>query len=117
MPTASSSAASAVANRAASASDCPARPSVAIGGHFVNGSFSRATRPPSWSTLTHAGMLAAQRLALGGELGHLLRRFDVAAEQDHAAQIELARQRAQFHRDGRAGQAADQKLSNVASRR
>ena len=48
MPTASSSSASALANRSASASDAlPARPSVAIGGHFVNGSFSRATRPPS----------------------------------------------------------------------
>ena len=35
----------------------PLRPSVAIGGHSVNGAFSRATRPPSWSTLTQAGSL------------------------------------------------------------
>ena len=46
MPTARSSAASARANRAASATE-PARPSVAIGGHTVNGARSRATRPPS----------------------------------------------------------------------
>ena len=45
-PTARSSAASALANRAASFSS-PLRPSVCIGGHSVNGDRSRATRPPS----------------------------------------------------------------------
>ena len=59
----------------------------------------------------------AERLALGRELGHLFRRLDVAAEQDHAAEVELARQRSQLHGDARARHAADQKLSNVASRR
>ena len=34
------------ANRSASATS-PLRPSVAIGGHSVNGAFRRATRPPS----------------------------------------------------------------------
>src|SRR3954468_9944022 len=57
MPTACSSAASARANRSASFSSAglPTRPSVSIGGHSVNGRFNRATRPPSWSTLTHSG--------------------------------------------------------------
>ena len=55
-------AASARANRSASASS-PLRPSVAIGGHSVNGAFSRATRPPSWSTLTHTGMSGTSRAA------------------------------------------------------
>ena len=45
-PTALSSAASARAKRSASAT-LPLRPSVAFGGHSVNGRFSRATRPPS----------------------------------------------------------------------
>ena len=55
--------------------------------------------------------------ALRGQLGDLFRHFDVAAEQDHAAEIELPSQRSQFHRNGCARHAANQKLSNVAPRR
>ena len=81
----------------------------------MNGAFSRATRPPSWSTLTQSGRLGRQRLDVVRQLGHLLRRLDVAREQDHAAERELARQRSQLRRDRRARQAADQQLADVAA--
>jgi hypothetical protein len=63
-----SSAASAAAKRRASPSS-PRRPSTAIGGHSVNGAFRRATRPPSWSTLTHNGTDGTSCCGVVGELG------------------------------------------------
>ena len=41
----------------------PLRPRAAIGGHSVNGAFSRATRPPSWSMLTQSGRSGTSRAA------------------------------------------------------
>ena len=79
----------------------------------VKGAFSRATRPPSWSTLTQAGS-SGPSLRLGGQLRDLLRRLDVAREQDDAAQIELARQRAQLRRDRCPGEAGNQQLPDIA---
>ena len=49
------------------------------------------------------------------ELGHLLGGLDVAAEQDHAAERELARQRPHLGGDRRAGQAADEQLTDLAT--
>jgi hypothetical protein len=46
------------AKRSASASSL-LRPSVTAGGHSVNGALRRATRPPSWSTLTQSGQSRA----------------------------------------------------------
>ena len=103
--------------RAASAGS-PLRPSMAIGGHSVNGARSRATRPPSWSTLTQSGNSAASVLRVARELGHLLGRFDVAAKQDDAAELKLARQRSAAP-EGIvvAGKAADQQLADVTANR
>ena len=58
---------------------------------------------------------APERLDLSGELGDLLRRLDVAAEENRAAEIELARQRAQLRRDRRSREAADQQLADLTS--
>ena len=58
----------------------------------------------------------AEGLALSRQFGHLLGRLDVAAEQDHAAQVELARQRSDLDRQGAIGNAPDQELADVASR-
>ncbi len=99
MPTAFSSVASAAAKRVASFGS-PLRPSVAIGGHSVNGARSRATRPPSWSTLTQSGNSARELLGVVGQLGDLLGRFDVAREQDDPAKLKLARERTQLGRNG-----------------
>ena len=56
----------------------PSRPSARSGGHTVQGSRSRATRPPSWSTATSRGRSwpasRAIDLQLAHELGHLLGR-------------------------------------------
>ena len=115
MPTACSSAASARANRAASASSplrARASPSAAT---RVNGPFSRATRPPSWSTLTHSGSSCGQRLRLAREVGDLLGLVDVAGEEDHAAEIELAGERLELRRDRVAGEAGDRQLTDVPS--
>src|SRR5258705_337665 len=60
MPTVLSSVASARANRSDSRTS-PLRPSVAIGGHWVNGAFTRAPRPPSWSTDTQSGRSGTSR--------------------------------------------------------
>ena len=116
MPTACSSAASARAKRSASSrSPAPARPSVIIGGHSVNGRFSRATRPPSWSTLTQSGVSPASSCDCARQVGDLLRRLDVAREEDHAAEIELARDRAHLGRDREAVEPDDGELSDVAA--
>ena len=74
-------------------------PSVAIGGHSVNGVFSRATRPPSWSTLTQSGRSRASARASTASSATCSGRLDVAREQDDAAEVELARQRAQSRRE------------------
>ena len=70
----------------------PMRPSARSGGQTVQGSRSRATRPPSWSTATSSGRSwpasRAQRLQLAHELGHLLGRVDVAGEEDDVADAE-----------------------------
>src|SRR5207344_397509 len=58
---------------------------------------------------------AAERLALERQLGHLFRRFDVTAEQDDAAEIELAGERSKLRGDCLTWNAADQELANVAA--
>ena len=84
-----------------------------IGGQRVNGSFSRCTRPPSWSTLTQSGSSCCSVARRERDLGHLLGRFDVAREQDEPAEVELARERAQLDRDRQAVEAADEQLADV----
>ena len=95
----------------------PLRPSVAIGGHSVNGAFSRATRPPSWSTLTHSGSSAASAA----------RSCDSSATCSGASMLR-AKRITPPSSNSRAsdrisagivvpGQAADQQLPDVASRR
>ena len=113
-PTASSSAAIALAKRAASAASL-ARPSVIIGGQRVNGSFSRWTRPPSWSTLNQSGVSLRSDSAGERELGHLRRRLDVAREDDQPAEVELARDLAHLRRQGQPVEAADQQLADVGT--
>jgi hypothetical protein len=56
---------------------------------LVNGSFKRATRPAFLIDADPGRRRRPERFALGRELGHLLGRLDVAAEQDHAAEVEL----------------------------
>ena len=114
MPTALSSAASARANRSASAAS-PLRPSVAIGGHSVNGAFSRATRPAFLIDADPERQVRHEPRGLVAELGDLLRLGDVAGEQDHAAEAELARQRSQFDRQLLAVEAGDQQLADLAT--
>ncbi len=63
----------------------------------------------------HPGRRAApERFDLGGELHDLFGRLDVAAEEDAAPEVELARQRAELRRERRARKAADEKLADVA---
>ena len=114
-PTARNSTASARANCRAN-STSPLRPSVAIGGHSVNPRLNRATRPPSWSTLTHGGRSRGQRRDLARHLGDLRGLLDVAREVDDAAQRELARQRAQLHREARAGKPGHEQLSDLVAK-
>ncbi len=117
MPTAFSSSASAFANRAASFSACPfsALPSAAIGGHRVNGSREPRDAAALLIDADPQGLLVGQFLRRIRDLGDLLGRFDVALEQDDAAQVELAGQRAHFRRDLEAIKAADEELSDVAA--
>ena len=81
----------------------------------VNGRLSRATRPPSWSTLTHSGSSSASVLRLARDLGDLLRLVDVAGEEDDAAEIELAGQRPELRRYRMAGESRDRQLADVTS--
>ena len=114
MPTARSSAASAAANRAASATS-PLRPSAAIGGHSVNGALQPRDAAAFLIDAHPERQLGRQRLHVVRQLGHLLGRLDVAREEDDAAERELARERSHLGSDGRAGQAADQQLTDVAT--
>jgi hypothetical protein len=80
----------------------------------VNGAFNRATRPPSWSTLTHRGS-RAQGDRLETQLGDLLRLLDVAREQDDAAKPELTRQGLQLDRQLRAIEPRDQQSPDLTA--
>ena len=51
------------------------------------------------------------------ELRDLLGRFDVAFEQGYSAELKLPRERSDFGSDRRAGEAADQKLTDFTSHR
>ena len=91
MPTARSSAASARAKRSARRSS-PLRPSVIIGGHTVKGVLQ--PRDPS-AFLIGADpqrKLVGELLRLAREIRDLLRRVDVAREEDDAAKVELTRE-------------------------
>ncbi len=84
-----------------------------MGGQRVNGSLSRWTRPPSWSTLNQSGVSLRQRLAGQGQLGDLGRRLDVAREDDQPAEIEFAGDLAHLGRQRQPVEAADQQLADV----
>ena len=65
----------------------------------MNGDFSRATRPPSWSMLTQSGTSATSRAASYAQLGDLRGLGDVPREEDDASQPEVPGKRPQFDRD------------------
>ena len=98
-----------------SRSSAPARPSVIIGGHSVNGRFSRATRPPFLVDADPQRDLAGQLLRLARQIGDLLGRLDVAREEDDAAEIELARQRPDLRRHVEAVEPDDRQLTDMAA--
>ena len=59
--------------------------------------------------------LGCQRLHVTGKLGDLLRRLDVAREQDDASELKLTRERPQLDGDSRPRHAANQQLADVAA--
>ncbi len=62
--------------------------------------------------------LGAERLLkLAHQLAHLFRRFDVAVEQDDAAETELPRQRSKLRQDRLAAEADDGQLSDLPVQR
>ena len=115
MPTAASSRASARAKRSASGSE-PARPSVAIGGQRVNGSFRRATRPPSWSMLTQSGIARPSASTSAASSATCSGASTLRLKRIGAAEIELARQRPPLGRNRHARETADQRAVRSRAR-
>ena len=81
----------------------------------MKGCLKRATRPPSWSTATHGGLVVGELDDLARHRRHLLRLLDVALEEDDAAERELARERAQLDRESGAGETGHQQLADLAA--
>ena len=59
--------------------------------------------------------LRCERLDVDRELGHLLRGLDIAREEGHAAERELACERTDFGRENGAGETSDQQLPDVVA--
>ena len=77
--------------------------------------FRRATRPPSWSVLTHRGSSVAIVLALACHLGDLLRLDDVAGEENDSAEIEFLREQLQIGGNRVSGKPRDCQLTDLAT--
>ncbi len=95
---------------------CSAPSRAAAGCASQCGGRSRATRPPSWSTIDHG-----QRRQHPGELrrqrGQLRRVVDVAGEQDHPGRAVVAEQRDLVRRERRPGDPDDGGLHAPRRRR
>jgi len=78
--------------------------------------FSRATRPPSWSTDTHGGNSGSIRGRLEGRLGDLFGLGDVAREQDDATQADSPGQRPQLRWNLVAVEPCNQQLTDLAAK-
>jgi D-glycero-alpha-D-manno-heptose-7-phosphate kinase len=70
--------------------------------------------PPAFLIDAHPRRhLAPERLDFASEFGHLFREFDVTAEENRTADVELARERPPFGRNRRGGKTSDEELTNL----
>ena len=81
----------------------------------MNGDFSRATRPPSWSDAHPQRQLVRQRLRIPRQLGDLLRRGDVTRKEDDSAEIEFLRERLKIGGDRMPGKSCERQLTDLAT--
>ena len=71
----------------------------------------QALHPAAFLVDRHPGRNLRELLDVVRDLGHLQRRFDIPRKQDHAAEIELAGDRAQLHGQRDAGESDHDQLS------